>query len=95
MVQRNRVFRVKIRQPAETVTQRPALLFWLPDVLVKALQRSDGEPAGRELPRFAHHLSLVGPVAVQRDEERAGCSGRWSVEIIVELDFGFERKVYL
>src|SRR5215216_1350766 len=95
MMHGDRLFRVKIGHPAEPVAQRPAKLPWVPDMLMKALQRSDGEMGRRKLSSLAHHLSLIGTITVQCDEERmplAAIVGH--IEIVVKFRLGGDRQVF-
>src|SRR6266550_2624450 len=86
VMKRDRLFRVKVSEPAKAEAQRAARLFRFFQVLMKTLQRSDGELLRRHLLRLAHHLPLVCSIAVQGDQQRRGlyCG---LVKIVIEFDF--------
>src|SRR6185295_5569783 len=67
VMNRYRIFGMKVSQPAKTKTQRPTRLSWFFDVLMKTLQRRNREILRRHLLGLAHHLPLVGAVTVQRN----------------------------
>src|SRR5437764_11994987 len=77
MMNGDRFLRAKIRQPSETEAQRSALFFRLFQMLMKALQRSNGETGRSNQPSLAHHLTLIRAVAVQRYEQWAGAFIPW------------------
>ena len=92
MMNGHRFFRMKIREPAKTETKGPASFFRVFQMLVKSLKGSNGVTSGRYLLRFAHHLSFVGAVAVQCDQQRRRT--RFSrVEIVIELNLAGKRLV--
>ena len=64
MMNRNRVFRVKVCEPAKAEAQRSAGFFRFLHVLMKTLQRGDSKTLRRQRHRLAHHLSLVGAITV-------------------------------
>jgi hypothetical protein len=94
VVERDRLFGPEVRQPAEAVAQRPALLTRLLHVLVRPLQRGDGEPFGHMLPRLPHHPTLVASVPVQRHEQRRRLI-MWRPHVVKEPQLRPERKVTL
>ena len=83
---------MKVRQPAEAVAKGAARLAGFLQVLMRALQRDDGEARGRVTTSLPHHPSLVAPVAVQRDEERRRAVVRRE-EVVIEFGLRGERKV--
>src|SRR6185436_14441301 len=87
---RNRVFGMKVSEPAETKTQRATRLSWFFDVLMKTLQRRHRKIFRGHLLRLAHHLSLVSAVAVQRNQQGRRQLRR-QIEIVVELDLARQR----
>src|SRR5207253_3795428 len=89
MMNGDRFFRMKVRQPAKTETQRPTRLFSFLQMLMRTLQRCDGEAFRRNHSRLAHHLLLVGAVTVQRDEQRRWRRSRM-MKIVIEFDFCVE-----
>ena len=94
VVQRDGLLGPEVRQPAEAVARAAALLARLLHVLVRALQRGDGEAFGHVLPRLAHHPTLVAPVAVQRDEQRRGLPAR-RLHVVIESHLRRQRQVGL
>src|SRR5215472_3295937 len=64
MMQGNGFFGTKIGEPAETETQWTTRLLWILQVLMKTLEGSDREMVRGHQLRLAHHLTLVGAVAV-------------------------------
>lgn len=86
--------RAEICQPAEAVTERRAILFRFLQMLMKALQRGDGETLRRKPSGFAHHPRFVVAVAMQRDQERArAASFKGHVEIVIKLNLCGQRAL--
>ena len=83
---------MEIGQPTEPVTQRPARLSRLFQMLMRPLQRRDRKPLWHTLTRRPQHPALVAPVAMQRDEQRRGRLSR-SEEIVIKLDLRRQRAL--
>jgi hypothetical protein len=67
MVNSNGFFRMKVCEPAKTESQRPAGHLRILQVLMRALQRCEGETLWRNHFRFARRVPLAGAVTMQRD----------------------------
>src|SRR6185503_940025 len=70
MMKRDRFLSAKVCQPAETETHWTTGFTRLSHVLVKPLQRCDSESLRRHQLSFAHHVTLVRAVTVQRNQQR-------------------------
>jgi hypothetical protein len=88
----HRFFAAKVCQPAKPETKWTTWFSRFFNVLVKSLKRSNSEPLGRHLLRLAHHLTLIGAVTMQCDQQRRWTS-RWTVQIVIKIDPGREVAV--
>src|SRR5712691_2061641 len=53
MMDRDRFFGPKVCQPAKAEPQWPTRCFWFAQMLMRTLQRCNGEPFGSDCPRLA------------------------------------------
>src|SRR6266851_1697946 len=70
MMDRDGFFGPKVSQPAKAKPQWPTRHFWFSQMLMRSLQRCDGEPARSNCLRLAQRVPLARAIAMQRNEQR-------------------------
>jgi len=88
----HRLFTFKVCQPSKTKSQGSAWFFWISNVLMESLERSNCKIPGRNQARFPHHLSFIGTVPVKRYQQRRIRLRRWP-EVVIKIDLCFESSV--
>src|SRR5437870_12011490 len=87
MMNCDRFFRVKIRQPTKPKAQRAALLSWFFQVLMRTLQSCDRKARRRNCSGFTSPVPLAGAIAMKCDEQRRRSSVRYDY-VVIKFEFG-------
>src|SRR5260370_41222400 len=89
MMNRDGFFGPKVCRPAKADPQWPTGRFWFAQMLMRTLQRSDGEPLVSDGLRLAQRVPLAGAIAVQRNQQRRR-PGLCRHHVVIEFDFACE-----
>src|SRR5712664_2878576 len=92
MMDRDGFFGPKVSQPAKAKPQWPTRHFWFSQMLMRSLQRCDGEPARSNCLRLAQRVPLARAIAMQRNEQRRR-SRLCGNHVVIKFDFGGQRAL--
>src|ERR1041384_1590145 len=84
MMDCDRVFGMKVRQPPEPETQWSAFLLRLTQMLMRPLQRGQSKSFRRNRLRFPQSVPLTSAVAMQRNQQRRRLR-RGSDHVVIQI----------